>query len=112
MRLIGPVDEHPVRIDSKQMEDGRRHVAAANRIGGGIAAVLVARADNGAAANARARHREAEDMPPVIATAKLVDARCATELGDDDNERLIQKSAVAQVIHERGEGNVELRAEV
>ena len=54
---------------------------------------------------------KAEDMSPVIAAALAVDLRSAAEFADGHHQRLGQQATLVQILDQRGEADVELRAE-
>ncbi len=111
---MGPVAlvvEDSLGVDAEYMEDGRGEVMGSQRVARGVSADAIACAEHLAAGNARAGQRKAKHMAPVIAPPHAVDARRPAEFADRDDQRLLQQTAVLQVIQERREGDVELRAE-
>ncbi len=98
-------------IDAEQVINGGRQIVRAHRVRRRIGAVLVAGAEDLAAGDAGAGQREAEHGTPVIAPSLTVDPRRSAELADGDNQRLMQQTALLQVLQQGGEADVELGAE-
>ena len=105
------VGEEGVVADAEQVEDRRRQVLRLDLARVRIGADGVAGAEHLRRPDAGAGQREAEDVAPVVAAADAVDLGRAAELADRHDQRLVQQPALVEVVDQRGEGDVELRAE-
>ena len=63
----------------------------------GIHAVGIGGADDGATLDATTGHEGTEDAGPVIAATVVVDARCAAEFREHDNQCLAQQTVALEV---------------
>ena len=97
--------------DTQQVEDGRGQVLWFESTVAWVGAMAVARAVDLSAADAGPGECEAEDMSPVVAPALSVDPGRAAEFADGHDQGLGEQAAIVEVVEERGETDVEDRAQ-
>ena len=99
------------RVDAQQVKDRRGQVGRRHSVTSRIGPLAIAGTIDLSRGNAGTGHGKTENRPPVIASARRVDLRRATELADRHHQGLIEQSTRFQVFDQCRESNVELRTQ-
>src|SRR5436190_19267150 len=78
------VQRHLVRIDAQVVVEGREDFAELHRALHRFATQAIGRANHLANLHSAAKHHRARDARPMIASAIIVDGRCAAEITPND----------------------------
>jgi hypothetical protein len=101
------VVEDVVGGDVEEVVDGGGDVGGGVAAGGGVGALAVGGADDLADLGAAAGEEDRAGGAPVVAAAVFVDFGGTAELGEEDDERVVEEAALVEVVDEGGEGAVD-----
>ncbi len=95
--------------DAQRLEDGGVEVGGGAGLGFGEGGVAVGAAVDLASTDTAAGEGDRVGIGIVVAAGVGVDARGATEIGQQDDERFIERSSVGEVLQQRGDRAIEHR---
>src|SRR5207237_4906379 len=99
-------DQRRLEIDAERPVDRRRDVRRWNGTIAGIAADLIGRADHLSPLDAAPTHQNGPAVRPMVAAARGIHLRSPAELPHREHQRVLQQSAIVQVLEQRAVGIV------